>query len=148
MYLGCWRAYIQCCACRLILRRRRPISNIFGTKAHANVLKGTLSMDCKSNFVRIGLRAYFSQGYFLFLLQIVSSCASTFRLAWGKADALFFVFVVPTDFTSDLFFHVIYQVYSKIKARGHCLFAYFSCMDCSNRNKNKAYQVWVLMCPL
>ena len=37
---------------RLILRRGRSISNIFGAKTHANVLKGTFSLDCKSNYVR------------------------------------------------------------------------------------------------
>ena len=41
---------------RLILRRARPISNIFGAKAHANVLQGTFSTDCKSNCIIIGLR--------------------------------------------------------------------------------------------
>ena len=40
---------------QVILRRVRPISNIFGAKAHANVRKGTFSTDCKSNCVRIGL---------------------------------------------------------------------------------------------
>ena len=38
---------------RLVLRRGRPISNIFGAKAHANVLKGTFSTDCKSNCIRM-----------------------------------------------------------------------------------------------
>ena len=37
----------------VILRRRRLISNIFGAKAHANVLKGTFSTDCKSNCIII-----------------------------------------------------------------------------------------------
>ena len=41
---------------RLILRRGRPISNIFGAKAHANVLKDTFSTNCKSNCMRIGLK--------------------------------------------------------------------------------------------
>ena len=41
---------------QLILRRGRPISNIFEARAHANVLKATFSTDCKSNFIRIGLR--------------------------------------------------------------------------------------------
>ena len=41
---------------RLILRRGRLISNIFGAKAHANVLKGTVLTDRKSNCIRIGLR--------------------------------------------------------------------------------------------
>ena len=41
---------------RLILRQVRPISNIFGAKAHANVLKGIFWTDCKSNCIRIGLR--------------------------------------------------------------------------------------------
>ena len=40
---------------QVILRRGRPISNIFGANAHANVLKGTFSTDCKSNCRRIGL---------------------------------------------------------------------------------------------
>ena len=40
---------------RLILRRGRPISNSFGAKAHANVLKGAFSTNCKSNWIRIGL---------------------------------------------------------------------------------------------
>ena len=31
----------------VILRRGRPISNLFGAKAHANVLKGTFSTGCK-----------------------------------------------------------------------------------------------------
>ena len=43
---------------RLILRRGRPISNIFWAKAHANVLKGTFSTDCKSDCVRVGLRLH------------------------------------------------------------------------------------------
>ena len=43
---------------RLILRRGRQSSNIFGAKAHANVLKGTFSTDCKSNCIRIGLLRY------------------------------------------------------------------------------------------
>ena len=46
---------------RLILRQEIPISNIFGAKAHANVLKGTFSTDCKSNCIRIGLRTYLAQ---------------------------------------------------------------------------------------
>ena len=41
---------------RLILRRGSPISNIFGAKAHANVLKDTFSTNCKSNCMRIGLK--------------------------------------------------------------------------------------------
>ena len=39
---------------RLILMRGRPISNILGA-AHANVLKGAFSTDCKCNCIRIGL---------------------------------------------------------------------------------------------
>ena len=42
---------------RLILRRGRPICDIVGAKAHANVLKGTFSTDGKSNCIRIGLTA-------------------------------------------------------------------------------------------
>ena len=41
---------------QVILRRGRLISNIFGAKAHANVLKGTFSTDYKSNCIRIGPR--------------------------------------------------------------------------------------------
>ena len=41
---------------QVILMRGRPISNIFGAKAHASVLGGTLSTDSKSNCVRIGLK--------------------------------------------------------------------------------------------
>ena len=33
------------------------MSNTFGAKAHANVLKGTFSTDCKSDCIRIGLRS-------------------------------------------------------------------------------------------
>ena len=40
---------------RVILRRGRSISDIFGANVHANVLKATFSTDCKSNCVRIGL---------------------------------------------------------------------------------------------
>ena len=39
---------------RLIPRRGRPISNIFGSKTHANVVKGTFSTDCISDCVGIG----------------------------------------------------------------------------------------------
>ena len=41
---------------RLILRRGRLISNIFGANVYANVLKGTFSTDCKSHRIRIGLK--------------------------------------------------------------------------------------------
>ena len=41
---------------RIILGRGRPISNIFGAKAHANILKGAFSTDCKSNCIIIGSR--------------------------------------------------------------------------------------------
>ena len=44
---GSWRKL------QVILRRGRPISNVFGGKAHAHVLKGTFWKDCKSNCVRI-----------------------------------------------------------------------------------------------
>ena len=39
-----------------MLRRRWPISNIFGTKDHANVMECTFSTHCGSNRIRIGLR--------------------------------------------------------------------------------------------
>ena len=39
-----------------ILMRGIPISNVFGAKGHANVLKVTFSTDCKSNCMILGLR--------------------------------------------------------------------------------------------
>ena len=41
---------------QVVLRRGRPISNMFGAKAHANVLRGTFSTDYKSNCIIIGLK--------------------------------------------------------------------------------------------
>ena len=55
---------------RLILKRGRPISNIFGAKAHANVLKDTFSTDCKSNCIRIGLSLFF---FCFFVSHLLSS---------------------------------------------------------------------------
>ena len=57
--VGNWSSSPQKRKLRLILRRGRPISNIFGARAHANVLKGTFSMDYKSNCIRIGLSSFF-----------------------------------------------------------------------------------------
>ena len=37
----------------------RPMSNTFGAKAHANVLKGTFSTDCKSDCIRISLTRFY-----------------------------------------------------------------------------------------
>ena len=45
---------------QVMLRRARPISNIFGAKYHANVLKSTFSTDCKSNCIRIRLSEIFA----------------------------------------------------------------------------------------
>ena len=40
---------------QFILNRGKPISNILGSKAHANVLNGTFSTDYKSDCIIIGL---------------------------------------------------------------------------------------------
>ena len=62
LQLGPWKSVKQLWIDRssrklqLILRRGRAISKISEAKAHANVLKGTFSTDCKSNCVRIGLK--------------------------------------------------------------------------------------------
>ena len=37
--------------------RKTNFPTFFGAKAHANVRKGTFSTDCKSNCIRIGLKA-------------------------------------------------------------------------------------------
>ena len=43
---------------QVILRRGRPIPNIFRAKTHVNVLKGTFSTDRKSNCIRIDRAVY------------------------------------------------------------------------------------------
>ena len=60
LQLGPWRSGKQLWidlgeSSQVILKRGRPIFNIFGVKAHANVLKGAFSTDCKSNCIKIGL---------------------------------------------------------------------------------------------
>ena len=54
-----------------MLRRGRPISNSFGAKAHANVLKGTFSTDCKSNCIRTGLTMRYGRTLFAFEVGIL-----------------------------------------------------------------------------
>ena len=61
---------------RLILRRGRPISNIFGAKAHANVLKGTFSTDCKSNCIRIDALSAFWLAQLVGFLYFLPSFSS------------------------------------------------------------------------
>ena len=64
LQLGPWKSVKQLWIDRssrklqLILRRGRAISKISEAKAHANVLKGTFSTDCKSNCLRTGQSTY------------------------------------------------------------------------------------------
>ena len=64
LQLGPWKSVKQLWIDRssrklqLILRRGRSISKISEAKAHANVLKGTFSTDCKSNCLRTGQSTY------------------------------------------------------------------------------------------
>ena len=52
---------------QFILRRGKLISTIFEANVHANVLKGTLSTDCKSNCMRIGSKNNTTSLLYLFL---------------------------------------------------------------------------------
>ena len=67
MHLGPWRSGKQLLVdlgrkVPLILRRGRPISNIFAANAHANILKRVCSTDSKSNCISIGLRKINKRG--------------------------------------------------------------------------------------
>ena len=61
---------------RHILRRKRPIFNIAGAKAHANVLKAAFSTDSKPDCKRSGLRFQ----YLLKFLRLVIAGKSSGRV--------------------------------------------------------------------
>ena len=75
---------------RLILRRGRPISNVFGAKARANVQKGTFSTDCKSNCVTIGLSIPCS-GRFLEMEPEIWHTQTYFMSPCQAVDVFFFL---------------------------------------------------------